>query len=123
MLRLIADTSVFLLAATFLASMLHLLFEFLAFRSDISFWQSNKSLAGLSTRAVVTDLLSQLIVFLFLVESDASLLITVPSFFGILIQAWKVGCIYRNCVGTIGFYRDVDCGCRSRRRLGCGWCG
>ena len=73
-----------------LASLLHLLFEFLAFQSDISFWQNNKSLAGLSTRAVVTELVSQVVVFLFLMDTDSSLLITVPFFFGVLIQAWKV---------------------------------
>ena len=59
--RLISDTSVYLIAVTFTASLLHLVFEFLAFQSDISFWQSNKSLAGLSTRALFTDLISQII--------------------------------------------------------------
>ena len=70
--------------------MLHLLFEFLAFKSDISFWQGNKSLVGLSAQAVVSELFSQIIIFLFLVDSCTSLLVTIPAFFGILIQAWKV---------------------------------
>ena len=34
--------------------------------------------------------LLQVIIFLFLVESDSSLLISIPSFIGILIQCWKV---------------------------------
>jgi hypothetical protein len=88
--RLIADTSIYLLAITMLASLLHLLFEFLAFHSDINFWKENKSLAGLSARTLITDLISQFIVFLFLVDSNASLLVTIPSFCGILIQMWKV---------------------------------
>ena len=88
--RLISDTSIYLLGATVLASVLHLLFEFLAFRSDISFWQNNKSLAGLSSRAVISELFSQTIIFMFLVDSDTSLLVTIPVFFGILIQMWKV---------------------------------
>lgn len=70
--------------------MLHLLFEFLAFQSDINFWKENKSLAGLSTRALITDLISQIVIFLFLVDSETSLLVTIPSFFGIIIQIWKV---------------------------------
>ena len=37
--RLITDTNVWLLAVTILASVLHLLFEFLAFQSDIAFWR------------------------------------------------------------------------------------
>lgn len=87
---MISETSLYLLGVTLLASLLHLLFECLAFQSDISFWQSNKSLAGLSARTVVTDLISQLIVFLFLMDSDTSLLVTIPAGFGLLVQAWKM---------------------------------
>ena len=81
-----------MIGITLLASLLHLLFECLAFQSDISFWQQNKSLAGLSARTVLTDLISQVIVFLFLVDSDTSLLVTIPAGFGLLIQTWKVIC-------------------------------
>ena len=88
--RLISDTSIYLLGATVLASVLHLFFEYLAFRSDIAFWQNNKSLAGLSSRAVVSELFSQCIILLFLVDSDSSMLVTIPAFIGILIQIWKV---------------------------------
>jgi hypothetical protein len=88
--RLVSDTSLYLLGVTVLASLLHLLFEFLAFQSDINFWKDNKSLAGLSTRALMTDLVSQIVILLFLIDSQTSLLVTIPSFFGILIQVWKV---------------------------------
>jgi Cleft lip and palate transmembrane protein 1 (CLPTM1) len=49
---LIADTNITLLAITMLASALHLLFEFLTFREEVNFWRQNKSLQGLSVRAV-----------------------------------------------------------------------
>lgn len=88
--RLITDTSVYLLVVTFVASFLHFIFEILAFQSDISFWRSNKSLAGLSCRQVVTDLISQTIIFLFLLDSDTSPLVTIPAFLGLLVQGWKV---------------------------------
>lgn len=88
--RLISDTSVVLLIVTVIASSLHLLFEFLAFQSDIQFWNDNKSLAGLSVRSVVTDFISQFIVFLYLLDSDTSLLVIVPAFLGLLIALWKV---------------------------------
>lgn len=88
--RLISDTSVVLLIITFIASSLHLLFEFLAFQSDIQFWNDNKSLAGLSVRSVVTDSISQFVVFLYLLDSDTSLLVTIPAFAGVLIALWKV---------------------------------
>lgn len=88
--RLISDTSLYLLGVTVLASLLHLLFEFLAFQSDINFWKENKSLAGLSTRALITDLVSQIVILLFLIDSQTSLLVTIPSGIGIVIQIWKV---------------------------------
>lgn len=88
--RLISDTSIYLLSITTIAALLHLFFEFLAMQSDIMFWNQNKSLAGLSSRSIVSDLFSQIIVFLFLVDSNTSLLITIPSFISILIQIWKV---------------------------------
>jgi hypothetical protein len=88
--RLISDTPLSLLLVTIVASLLHLIFELLSFQSDIEFWRNNKSLAGLSVRAVCTDLFSQVVVFLFLVDSDTSLLVTIPSFIAILIQIWKV---------------------------------
>jgi len=88
--RLISGTSLRLLLITFSASALHLFFEALAFHSDIEFWRNNKSLAGLSTRSVLTELISQVIIFLFLLDSDTSTLVVVPAALGILIQMWKV---------------------------------
>mmetsp|Transcript_46588 Transcript_46588/g.105275 ORF Transcript_46588/g.105275 Transcript_46588/m.105275 type:complete len:389 (-) Transcript_46588:521-1687(-) len=87
--RLISDTSVYLLAVTLVASVLHLLFEFLAFKSDINFWRKNKSLTGLSVRTLFIDLFFQLTILLYLADTDTSLLVTVPSAVGVLIQGWK----------------------------------
>ena len=87
--RLIADTNVTLLAITVLASGLHLLFEFLTFKSDVSFWRSNKDLTGLSVRSLFLDMIGQVIILLFLIEKDSSLLVTVPAAIGCLIALWK----------------------------------
>lgn len=87
--RLIADTNVTLLAITMLASALHLLFEFLTFKSEVSFWQKNKDLTGLSVRSLFLDMLGQTIVLFFLIEKESSLLMTIPSGIGCLIALWK----------------------------------
>jgi len=87
--RLIADTNVTLLAITVLASGLHLLFEFLTFKSEVSFWRSNKDLTGLSVRSLFLDMMGQVIILLFLIEKDSSLLVTVPAAIGCLIALWK----------------------------------
>ena len=87
--RLISDTSIYLLAVTLLASVLHLFFEFLAFKSDINFWRKNKSLRGLSIRTLFIDLFFQATILLYLIDVDTSLLVTIPSAAGVLIQVWK----------------------------------
>lgn len=87
--RLIAETNVMLLAITILASVLHLLFEFLTFKSDVDFWKNNNDLTGLSVRALFLDWMSQVIILLYLIEMDSSLLMTVPTGCGMLIALWK----------------------------------
>lgn len=87
--RLIADTNVTLLAITMLASTLHLLFEFLTFKNEVSFWNSNKDLTGLSVRSLFLDMIGQTVILFYLIEKESSLLMTVPSAIGCLIALWK----------------------------------
>eukprot|EP00605_Chrysophyceae_sp_TOSAG23-4_P001551 GSChrysophyteH1.ASY1.ANO1.1700.1 assembled CDS len=88
--RLVTDTPVTLLLVTFVASTLHLIFEFLAFHSDVEFWRENTSVEGISVRSLIGEFVSQVIVFLYLCEGDTSRIITLPALLGILIQFWKV---------------------------------
>lgn len=60
--------------------------QFLAFKSDVEFWRLNKSLKGLSVRTLFMEVVFQVIILMSLIEEDASLLVTVPSAIGILIQ-------------------------------------
>ena len=87
--RLIADTNVTLLGITMLASILHLLFEFLTFKSDVEFWKNNTDLTGLSVRVLFLDVLCQIVVLAYLFEMDSSILMTAPAAIGILIAMWK----------------------------------
>ncbi|KAG9402178.1 Cleft lip and palate associated transmembrane protein 1 [Aphanomyces cochlioides] len=91
MRSMIADTNPYLLAVTMAVSMLHILFDWLAFKSDIAFWQQNESLIGISVRSMFTSLISQTIVFLYLMEQQTTLLVLVPSGISIVIQVWKIG--------------------------------
>ncbi|ETV65516.1 hypothetical protein, variant 1 [Aphanomyces astaci] len=88
---MIAETNPYLLTVTMAVSMLHILFDWLAFKSDISFWQKNESLVGISIWSMVSSLVSQTIVFLYLIEQHTTLLIVVPSGISIVIQLWKLG--------------------------------
>jgi len=72
-----------------LASALHLLFEFLTFKSEVNFWRDNKDLTGLSVRALFLDVFGQTVILLYLIERDSSLLMVGPSAIGCLIAFWK----------------------------------
>lgn len=60
--------------------------QFLAFKSDVEFWRRNKSLEGLSVRTLFMEVVFQVIILMSLIEEEASLLVTVPSAIGIIIQ-------------------------------------
>jgi len=61
-----ADTNLFLLLVTFGVSAIHLLFDFLAFKNDISFWKNQTTMEGLSTTTILWRAFSQSIIFLYL---------------------------------------------------------
>ncbi|XP_070575633.1 lipid scramblase CLPTM1L-like [Ptychodera flava] len=84
------DTSFYLLALTFFVSACHLLFDFLAFKNDISFWRGRDSMIGLSTRTVVWRAVSQIIIFFYLMDEQTSMLVLVPAGIGTIIESWKV---------------------------------
>lgn len=50
------ETNPILLGVTVAVSLLHTVFEFLAFKNDIQFWRSRKDLSGLSVRSVLFNI-------------------------------------------------------------------
>ncbi|CAH8542426.1 unnamed protein product [Dicrocoelium dendriticum] len=88
--QLLVDTNFYFLLTTMFVSVFHLLFDFLAFKNDISFWRKMKNTTGLSTRTVVWRFLSSLIIFLHLREERSSLLVTIPMGISTLIEFWKL---------------------------------
>ncbi|KAF3828746.1 hypothetical protein GH733_004652 [Mirounga leonina] len=80
------DTNLYFLALTFFVAAFHLLFDFLAFKNDISFWKKKKSMIGMSTKAVLWRCFSTVVVFLFLLDEQTSLLVLVPAGVGAAIE-------------------------------------
>ena len=85
-----ADTNLVLLLVTFGVSAVHLLFDFLAFKSDINFWRGKKSMEGLSRKTILWRAFSQSVIFLYLMDEETSLLVLIPAGVGAVIEMWKV---------------------------------
>ncbi|CAG0919715.1 unnamed protein product [Notodromas monacha] len=84
------ETSPYLLGITFAVSLLHTVFEFLAFKNDIQFWKNKKSLEGLSVRSVLFNLFQSGVVLLYIFDNDANTIVRISVCVGMLIDLWKI---------------------------------
>ncbi|XP_041975347.1 cleft lip and palate transmembrane protein 1-like protein [Aricia agestis] len=112
-----ADTNLYLLSATVLIASCHLLFDFLAFKNDVSFWRKKQSLAGLSMRTVLWRAFSQFIIFFYLLDQQTSLLVLVPAGISAVIELWKVTKVLHLRIERRGWRIRVwrDCGDAAER--------
>ncbi|CAH0473505.1 unnamed protein product [Peronospora belbahrii] len=93
---MVADTHPILLAVTMSVSLLHLLFDWLAFRHDVSYWRAKgENVVGISLRAMAAELASQCVVLLYLVDQDSTLLVTGPQVISVILLVWKVTKVWR----------------------------
>jgi hypothetical protein len=84
------ETNIYLLALTFIISIVHSVFEFLAFKNDIQFWNNRKSTEGLSVRSVFFNVFQNLIVFLYVLDNDTNTVVRISCGVGLLIEIWKI---------------------------------
>ncbi|PWV18348.1 hypothetical protein C3747_14g166 [Trypanosoma cruzi] len=97
--RIFLETNPYFLGLTLIVTLLHMLFEYLAFSNDVKFWRSRKDFKGLSVRTIVMNCYFQTIVFLYLLDGDeTSWSILVPNGVGVLIEYWKLA-------QTVRFFR------------------
>jgi hypothetical protein len=88
--RLFLETNPVLLSITFAVSILHSIFDFLAFKNDVEFWKNKSNLEGLSFRTIILNIFFQGIIFLYLLDNETSWMILISSGVGLLIEIWKV---------------------------------
>lgn len=90
--RVLIDTNIYLLSTTAIVTVLHMVFEGLAFKSDISHWRNKKDNVGISFRTILANVFMQTIVFLYLVDNSdgTSWMILFGQGVGILLEAWKI---------------------------------
>lgn len=84
------DTNPYLLGLTFCISILHTIFELLAFKNDIQFWRDRKTLEGLSVRTVFFSVFQSFIVLLYVLDNETNFMIRVSCFIGLGIEVWKI---------------------------------
>eukprot|EP00873_Tetraselmis_striata_P043543 jgi/Tetstr1/463807/TSEL_008622.t1 len=88
--RIFIESNPYFLALTMAVSLLHTVFDLLAFKSDIGFWRNNKSMEGLSARSILIQSGCQLIVFLYLLDNETSYTILFSSGLGLVLEFWKI---------------------------------
>ncbi|XP_041988090.1 cleft lip and palate transmembrane protein 1 homolog [Aricia agestis] len=88
--ELLLDTSPYLLALTISVSVLHSIFELLAFKNDIQFWNNRQSLEGLSVRSVFFNVFQSVVVLLYVLDNETNMMVRISCFIGLLIEVWKI---------------------------------
>ena len=86
------DTNSYLLGTTVVVSILHMIFEMLAFKNDVGHWRKKKDNVGVSVRTILSNVFMQSIIFLYLLDNNehTSWMILFGQGIGIAIEAWKI---------------------------------
>ncbi|XP_055334476.1 putative lipid scramblase CLPTM1 [Paramacrobiotus metropolitanus] len=85
------DTNPILLALTMIVSILHTIFEFMAFKNDIQFWKNKgEDLEGLSVRSVFFNVAQSVIVLLYVMDNDTNPMVRISIAIGLAIEIWKI---------------------------------
>ena len=90
--EILLDSNIYLLSLTGVVSVLHMIFEMLAFKNDVSHWRKKKDNVGTSVRTILANVIMQLIIFLYLLDNNdnTSWMILFGQGMGIAIEAWKI---------------------------------
>ncbi|KAE8148478.1 CLPTM1 domain protein [Aspergillus avenaceus] len=90
--EVLLNTNIWLLGTTGVVTILHMVFETLAFKNDISHWRKKKDVVGTSVRTILANVFMQTVVFLYLMDNsdNTSWMILASQGFGILLEAWKI---------------------------------
>lgn len=90
--EVLLDTNMYLLGITGFVSILHMIFEMLAFKNDVSHWRKKKDNIGTSVRTILANVFMQTVIFLYLMDNNenTSWMILFGQGMGIAIEAWKV---------------------------------
>lgn len=87
---MLLETNPILLAVTVLVSVLHSIFDILAFKNDIHFFKGKKSMVGLSLQSMIINTVFQLVILLYLMDNETSFMVLVSNGVSLVIEVWKI---------------------------------
>ncbi|SOS79412.1 conserved Plasmodium membrane protein, unknown function [Plasmodium sp. gorilla clade G1] len=91
MKKILMTTNIYMLIFSAIFILLHSIFSFFAFKNDMQFWYKNESMEGLSALSVITAFVCDIILALYLYDSEkTSWLLLFEMFIGVALSAWKV---------------------------------
>jgi hypothetical protein len=76
--RIWLETDPWLFGITCLVTVLHTVFELLAFKSDVNFWKGKEDIKGISLKGLWIELAEYVIILLYFWDNETSLLIWFP---------------------------------------------
>ncbi|KAJ1849203.1 hypothetical protein LPJ73_003785, partial [Coemansia sp. RSA 2703] len=92
--EMVYEVNPLMLAITLTAMALHMLFEFLAYKEDVSFWssKSKNSMQGISRSSMLMTLASSCISFLYMWDrrAETNIVVILGAAVGAVVEAWKV---------------------------------
>ena len=88
--RIFIDNPPWLLVLTFSISIVHSVLDILAFKNEISFWKDRKSMKGLSLRTIYFNIVTNVIVLLYLLDNDTNWMILLSAGSATIIEMWKI---------------------------------
>jgi len=100
--RMLRETNPILLGVTFFVSIVHSIFDFLAFSNDVKFWKERKDMVGLSFRSLIMNIFTQTVVFLYLLDNETSWLVIISNAVGLVIEIWKIHKVVNIKIDTSG---------------------
>jgi len=88
--RILLEGNPIFLGITMVVSLLHSVFDMLAFKNDIGFWKNKKNVQGLSVRTISINCFCQAVIFLYLLDNNTSYVVLGSAGVGTLIEFWKI---------------------------------
>lgn len=86
----LSERHLYQLLVTQVIAMVHIIFEYLAFRDDLSFFSRQKSFVGLSSSGLYFAFIRNLIIFLYLLDNDTSWMVLFSVAKDALYTLWKI---------------------------------